>query len=64
MPTLCQALSLPLSYFTLRVILQNPDYHCTFSDKETEAQRSQVTCPRSHSLSWDLKHQHLLSFSW
>lgn len=41
-----------------------PDYHSTFSEKETEAQRSQVTCPRSHRLSWDLKRHHLLSCSW
>ena len=32
----------------------------TRSGKDIEAQRSQVTCPRSHSLSWDPKHHNLL----
>lgn len=60
--SLCQALSPPLFYSNFMVILHNQAYHSTCSDKETEAQRSQETCPKSHSLSWDLKHHHLLLF--
>lgn len=54
-----QAPSPPPSHVNSMVILQLQIITLLFQ-RRRQAQRSQVTCTRSHSLSWDLKRHHLL----